>query len=682
MKLTKSVALRVIIMLVVSLVAFSSIVFTFTHHQLQTGLIKNYEEELVGSEVSVASRIQETRTTLEETIKWLASSVEYCYGDGTFSNELMSTFCQQALTYYHLTGAAVYSTAGNLISDERFGHALEKSVLDDAIQGRESKNIFKRGQDLFAMHAVPVRVNGRVIAAVYGFTKITGDEWASNLGAFTGMAFTVFDGYERAFTSLDGLKGTRIDYPEIIDGVMGGTRFVDSTKIRGTKYLVDYFPCRNDSGEVLCVFFLGKPLSAIDELASYIFVPVISFAVVLTIIVLVVIVFMIYKLMIKKLLSIGVAVKNLASGDADLTYRVPVKGEDEFAEVGSNVNIFIAMLQDIVVRLNQAQEELQQIGENLGSNSQESASATNEIMANIESVRKQSQNQSSAVTNTSSVLDQSGIGVDELGSLINEQAAGITESSAAIEEMLGNITSVTNAVKKMADSFKILDGTVNDSNRKLHNVGEKVNIMAEESKNLMQANNMILSVASQTNLLAMNAAIEAAHAGEAGKGFSVVADEIRKLAETSSSQSKNINEELKNISNLILEVVDLSKESTEAFGGIVTQLSTTDQLMNQIESAMNEQEQASHQILEALSDMRNQSIQVNEKSGELKEGVSNVTRDMTSVTQISETILGSMDEMAAGSKQISSAAESVSELARKTQDNISIMNDILKQFKV
>ena len=500
--------------------------------------------------------------------------------------------------------------------------------------------------------------------------------FVKEIAAFTEMEFTVFDGNERVATSLNGLQGTKIEDTAIIREIMEGKSRVGKTKIFGTKYLVDYFPLKNNEGKAITALFLGNPLTKIKESTGRILGPLSIVTVTMCVLSVIVIMYLVRIFVTKKIKKVGSALKNLT----DLRYRLESKGKDEIAEMANDINQFLDMLDKSMKHLSDTNRELGEIGESLSSSSQQTASATNQILSNIENVRRQSQKQTASVQNTSSVIDQSGISAAELSDITGEQAAGITESSAAIEEMLGNIGAVTESVKKMTKSIRELSGTVKESDEKITNVSQKTKLMAEESQNLVQANNMISSVAAQTNLLAMNAAIEAAHAGEAGKGFAVVADEIRKLAETSSAQSKNIGGELKEILEVIQAVVTLSENSKDAFSQIVSQLQESESLMNQIDSAMSEQEAASNQILSALKDMKNQSVHVEEKSKELKAGVENVKTDMDDVSQISNAILGSMDEMSSGSQQINSSSQNVSDLAQKTRENIKVLDKILGQF--
>ena len=234
----------------------------------------------------------------------------------------------------------------------------------------------------------------------------------------------------------------------------------------------------------------------------------------------------------------------------------------------------------------------------------------------------------------------------------------------------------------MASSFEQLETSSTNGIEQQKLVDQQISEVAEQSKTLQDANLAIASIASQTNLLAMNAAIEAAHAGEAGKGFAVVADEIRKLSETSSSQSKRIGAELRLIVDTIKRVVDASAKSKESFNYVSTLITDTDELVRQIRAAMEEQQAGSKQILESLKLMNDSTSEVKTAGQEMKSGNQMILNEINNLQNTTLVIKESMSEMSAGAKEMNGTSASLSDISTKVHYSIQKIGNEINQFKV
>jgi len=201
---------------------------------------------------------------------------------------------------------------------------------------------------------------------------------------------------------------------------------------------------------------------------------------------------------------------------------------------------------------------------------------------------------------------------DRLNGQLASQSAAITESSAAIEEMIANTRSVSNTLSKNARNVQDLQEAAAVGHSGLNEVATDIREIARESESLLEINAVMQNIASQTNLLSMNAAIEAAHAGASGRGFAVVADEIRKLAESSSKQSKTIGAVLKKIKGSIDKITKSTDNVMTKFEAIDGGVRTVADQERGIANAMEEQSAGSAQIMQAIA-------QVNDITGQVKE---------------------------------------------------------------
>jgi len=376
------------------------------------------------------------------------------------------------------------------------------------------------------------------------------------------------------------------------------------------------------------------------------------------------------------------ALKNIATGDGDLSLRLPINGNDEVADLSLYFNETIGKIDSSIKAVGENSSKMEGIGSDLSNNMAMTASSVHEISSNIESVKAQALMQAKSVTETASTIEEITHTIKNLNGSIESQAASVAMSSSSIEEMVANIASITSTLEKSDGLIKELGEATRDGKDTLTKSNTVTERIAEESGSLMEASSVIQHIASQTNLLAMNAAIEAAHAGEAGKGFAVVADEIRKLAEESATQGKTITATLKSLSVEIEGLSNSSKVVETKFNAIFALADEVKNMSARLTEAMREQENGSREVLSAIKDINQVTNEVSSGSAEMLRGSEGVATEMGKLDGLTRVITDSMNEMALGAQEIRNAIQEVAEISKKNKDSISLLVEEVSRFKV
>ena len=369
----------------------------------------------------------------------------------------------------------------------------------------------------------------------------------------------------------------------------------------------------------------------------------------------------------------------IASGD--ITGRVAYKGKDE---IGSLIRYFNQTMDNMALMfgsLRRESETMREIGETLSADMAESASAVHEITANIEGVKQQVQTQAASVTETASTIDSILRVIQSVNASVEAQAKCVESSSAAVEQMIANIDSIGKVFEENNKTIQDLYKQSVNGKEGAAKANEIVSKVAEQSGLLMEASQVIQNIASQTNLLAMNAAIEAAHAGEAGKGFAVVADEIRKLAEESNTQGKHIGAVLIETAEVIGLLTESGQAAEQAFNGVYGLAERVASQEQAVVQAMNEQQKAGADVLRAMQEISEATTTVQSGSSEIVDGGTEISKEMARLGDLTRVITDSMNEMALGAVQINNAVQEVNEATQRNKGSIETLVGEIAKFK-
>ena len=369
-------------------------------------------------------------------------------------------------------------------------------------------------------------------------------------------------------------------------------------------------------------------------------------------------------------------------GEGDLTQAVAIHSKDEIGDLARYFNATLEKIKKLVITIKFQTVSLSEIGHGLAGNMTGTAAAINEITANIQSIKGRVISQSAGVTETNATMKQITVTIDKLTDYINSQSTSVSQSSTAIEEMLANIQSVTQTLIKNGDNVKELIAASEAGRTGLQKVAADIQGIARESEGLLEINRVMENIASQTNLLSMNAAIEAAHAGEAGKGFAVVAGEIRKLAENSGEQSKSISAVLKRIKDSIDAIITSTDSVLNKFKAIDSGIKTVSDQEEHIRSAMAEQSTGSKQILEAMGRLNEATQLVKSGSEEMLEGSNQVVLEGKNLEKVTQEITSGMNEMVVAVEQIDGAVIRVNTIAGENKESIDVLVQEVSRFKV
>jgi methyl-accepting chemotaxis protein len=376
------------------------------------------------------------------------------------------------------------------------------------------------------------------------------------------------------------------------------------------------------------------------------------------------------------------SMEEIAAGEGDLTVTIPAIKQNEVGVLARSFNQFVGNLREIMRTIDKSVKELTANAETLSGQAAVMTESLGNIFTGIEGIRNQAREQSTKAKTTYDGVKHIEDRIDGLEEMLARQLQAVEQSSASINEMTASIQSVTDNINRVSLRYEQLVKNTKSGKENQRETGVCITRIVKQTENLIDANAAINKIAARTNLLSMNAAIEAAHAGASGKGFAVVAEEIRGLSETATEQSKTIKQHIHEIQETVKLIVAASEKSSRSFESIDTDIGELNGMISEVQSAMSEQNTGIQEILGAVRDINESAQAITAAAGEMKNdslpvfaGIDDLVKNTELILEHTEASIGQGNEM----KEIS---VQVLEVAGRNGVNARDVLGIVEKFKI